>query len=176
MKETLSSYHLYASFFFSSQKKVSFITSSCAIPSIKRSTSIYYIFRHFHLSASHSKKRGVSNFEVVRACTKYARIYVGGEPAVSCRRTRWSLRKHRLRFETSGELPTILEESIEYASIEWKQKWKMSTCNRLNLESLGSWPTLYAQKLPGHGSEPFHGATFGRAQFCKGQSCKVSCG
>ena len=26
----------------------------------------------------------------------------------------------------------------------------MSTCNQLDLESLGSWPTLYAQKLPGH--------------------------
>ena len=26
----------------------------------------------------------------------------------------------------------------------------MPTFNRLDLESLGSWPTLYAQKLPGH--------------------------
>ena len=35
--------------------------------------------------------------------------------------------------------------------LKWiKQKWKMSTCNRLDLESLGSWPTLYVQKLPGH--------------------------
>ena len=50
--------------------------------------------------------------------------------------------------------------------LEWiKQDRKMSTCNRVDLESLGSWPTLYAQKLPGHGSwqtrkrslwNPFH--------------------
>ena len=35
--------------------------------------------------------------------------------------------------------------------LKWiKQNRKMSTCNRLDLESLGSWPTIYAQKLPGH--------------------------
>ena len=31
---------------------------------------------------------------------------------------------------------------------------KMSTCNRLDLESLGSWLTLYAQKLSGHCFQP----------------------
>ena len=57
--------------------------------------------------------------------------------------TSWSL-------ETSEDLPIILEESIEeYISNEWKQNRKMSTCNRLDLESLGSWPTM-PQKLPGH--------------------------
>ena len=35
--------------------------------------------------------------------------------------------------------------------IKWIKKIrKMSTCNQLNLESLGSWPTIYAQKLHGH--------------------------
>ena len=35
--------------------------------------------------------------------------------------------------------------------LKWiKQNQKMSTCNRLKLESLGSWPTIYAQTLPGH--------------------------
>ena len=33
---------------------------------------------------------------------------------------------------------------------EWKQNRKMSTCNWLDLESHGSWPTIKAQKLPGH--------------------------
>ena len=55
-----------------------------------------------------------------------------------------SLRNNRLKLETSGELPIILEESIaEYTPTEWKQNWKiMSTCNWLDLESLGSWPTM----------------------------------
>ena len=61
-----------------------------------------------------------------------------------------SLRNNRLKFKTSEELPIILEESVEYASNEWKQNQKMSTCNRLDLESLGSWPNTYAHKLPGH--------------------------
>jgi hypothetical protein len=39
----------------------------------------------------------------------------------------------------------------EYTSTEWKKNRKMmSTCNWLDLESLGSWPTIYAPKLPGH--------------------------
>ena len=61
---------------------------------------------------------------------------------------RWSLRNNRSKLETSGALPIILEESLQYTSLnEWKQNRKMSTCNRLGSESLGSWPTLYAQKL-----------------------------
>ena len=62
---------------------------------------------------------------------------------------RLSLRNNRLKFETSRTLAIILEESIEYTLNEWKkQNRKMSTFNRLDLESLGSWPTLYALKLP----------------------------
>jgi hypothetical protein len=41
---------------------------------------------------------------------------------------RWSLRNNRLKLETSGGLPVILEEFIEYASNKLKQNWKMSTC------------------------------------------------
>ena len=49
-----------------------------------------------------------------------------------------SLRNNRLKLETLGELPTILEESIEeYTSSEWKQNQEMSTYNQLDLESLG---------------------------------------
>ena len=65
---------------------------------------------------------------------------------------RLGLRNNRLKLETSGELLIILEESIqEYTSNEWKQNQKMmSTCNRLDLESLGSWLTM-PQNLPGNG-------------------------
>ena len=72
---------------------------------------------------------------------------------------RLSLRNNRLKVETSGgELPIILEESVEEytSSNEWKHNWKMmSTCNQLDSESLGPWPTIYAQKLPGHWLPPF---------------------
>jgi hypothetical protein len=37
--------------------------------------------------------------------------------------------------------------------LKWKKAYqKMPTCNWLDLESLGSWPTVYARKLPGHSS------------------------
>ena len=49
-----------------------------------------------------------------------------------------SLRNNQLKWETSGGLPITLEESREYASNELKQHRKMSTCKRLDLESLGS--------------------------------------
>ena len=67
---------------------------------------------------------------------------------------RWSLRNNRLKLETLRELPIILEESTQqYTSNEWKQNRKItSTCNRLDLESRGPWPSLYAQELRGHWS------------------------
>ena len=43
-----------------------------------------------------------------------------------------------MKFETSGELPILLEESIEHTQDALKQNRKMSTCNWLDLESLGS--------------------------------------
>ena len=71
-----------------------------------------------------------------------------GEPAVS-------LQMNQLKFETSGELSIILEESLEEytTSVEWKHNRKMSTCNRLDLKSLGCGPTIYAQKLLEHWCE-----------------------
>ena len=66
---------------------------------------------------------------------------------------RLSSRNNWLKFKISGNLPIILEESIEYTSNEWKQNRKMSTCDCLDLESLASWPTLYAQKLYRHWCE-----------------------
>ena len=61
---------------------------------------------------------------------------------------RLSSRNNRLKFTTSGDLPIILEESIEYTSNEWKKHQNMPTCNRLDLESLESWPTM-PKNFPG---------------------------
>ena len=63
---------------------------------------------------------------------------------------RLSLRNNRLKSETIGGLPIILEESMEYISNEWKQNQKMWTCNRLDSESLRSWPTM-SKNFPGTG-------------------------
>ena len=59
----------------------------------------------------------------------------GEEPAVSCYGwTGWVREITGWSLLLSGELPIVLEESIEYTSNEWNQK--MSTCNRLDLGSL----------------------------------------
>ena len=67
---------------------------------------------------------------------------------------RSGLRNNRLKFiETSGGSPIVLKESmIEYTGryiiFKWKQQnRKMSTCNRLDLDSLGSRLDDYAQNL-----------------------------
>ena len=60
--------------------------------------------------------------------------YDRGEQAVSYR---WSLRNNRLKFKTTGQLPIILEEFIEYTPILMKENRTMSTCNRLDLQILG---------------------------------------
>ena len=52
---------------------------------------------------------------------------------------RLSLRNNQLKLETSGELPIILEKSVTSNMPQMnKANWKMSTCNRLDLELLGS--------------------------------------
>ena len=62
-----------------------------------------------------------------------------------------SLKNNWLKLETLRNLLIILEESIEeYTSNEQSKNRKMSTCNQLDLESHGSRPTIYAQKLPGN--------------------------
>jgi hypothetical protein len=61
------------------------------------------------------------------------------------------MRNNRLKFKTSGELLIILDDSIEYTSNEGKQNRKMPTCNQLDLESLGSRPTM-PKNFPGTAS------------------------
>ena len=60
-----------------------------------------------------------------------------------------SLRNDRLKLKTAGKLPIILEESIEYTSILIKENQRMSTCNRLDLQTLGSQQVM-PKNLPDH--------------------------
>ena len=64
---------------------------------------------------------------------------------------RLSLRNNRLRFKTSGELPITLEELMEYTSNQYrKTEGSMSTCNRLDLQTLGSQPMIVPKNFPDH--------------------------
>ena len=63
--------------------------------------------------------------------------YAQEQPALKMDWLSW--RFSRLKLETSaGELLIDLEESIEWTSNEWK----LLTCDWLDLESLGPWPTM----------------------------------
>ena len=55
---------------------------------------------------------------------------------------RLSLRNNRLQFKTSENLPIILEESTEYASHPSKINREITTCNQLDMETLGIWPMM----------------------------------
>ena len=64
---------------------------------------------------------------------------------------RLRLRNNRLKFKTSGKLPIILEEFIEeYTPNLINENQRMSTCNQLDLQSLGSQPTTLPKNLPDH--------------------------
>ena len=61
-----------------------------------------------------------------------------------------SLKNNWSKLETSGELRIILEESMgEYTSNEESKTGRCPTCNRLDLESRGSWPTM-PKHFPGN--------------------------
>ena len=62
---------------------------------------------------------------------------------------RFSWRSNRLKFKTTENLPIILEEFIEYTPNLIKEKWRMSTCNWLDLQTLGSQPVM-PKILPDH--------------------------
>ena len=64
---------------------------------------------------------------------------------------RLSLRKNRLKFKASREIPIILEESMEHTPIQQRKLKDVNRCNWLDLETLGSWP-IVSRKLPGHWS------------------------
>jgi hypothetical protein len=74
---------------------------------------------------------------------------------------RLCLRNNRLKFDTSGGLP-IIWGIYTRIYLKWRKKnKKMSTCNRLDLESLGSWPTM-PKNFPGTETRVFNLDMFNR--------------
>jgi hypothetical protein len=61
---------------------------------------------------------------------------------------RLSLRNNRVKFTTAGNLPILLEEFIGIYPNLIKANRRLSTCNRLDLQTLGSQPIMYAQTSP----------------------------
>ena len=59
-----------------------------------------------------------------------------------------SLRNDRLKLKTAGKVPIIFKESIEYASNFIKENRRMSTCNRLDLQTLESQPVMPKENYP----------------------------
>ena len=51
-------------------------------------------------------------------------------------------RSNWLKFKTSGKLPIILEESMDYTLINEEKNRKKPTCSRLDMETLGSRPNM----------------------------------
>ena len=85
---------------------------------------------------------------------------------LSLRNNELRLRNNRLKFQASGKLRIILDESIEYISNYQRKTERSQHVTRLNLETLRFWPILpknlpehrsrpidCAQNLPGHGLE-----------------------
>ena len=54
-----------------------------------------------------------------------------------------------MKIKTVGKLPIILDKFIEYIPNLIKENWRMSTCNQLDLQTLGSQPIM-PKNLPGH--------------------------
>ena len=72
-----------------------------------------------------------------------------GRTSSELQMNRLSLRNNRLKFKNSGELPITLEEFIKYSPFFIKENRRMSTCNRLDLQTLGSQPVM-PKNLPDH--------------------------
>ena len=102
---------------------------------------------HLQLTAGSSRTYDMCKLNIVTS-TQHCSGRTGGWLQMN----RLSLRNNRWKFETSGELPIALEESIEYTSNEWKQQtWKISTCNRpVGFRIFTRISTGYALKLPRH--------------------------
>ena len=62
---------------------------------------------------------------------------------------RMSLKYNWLKFKTAGKLLIILEEFKEYIPNLMKENRTMSTCKRLDLQTLGSQPIM-PENLPNH--------------------------
>ena len=64
-----------------------------------------------------------------------------------------SLRNNRLKFKTAEKLSIILEEFVEYTPNLIKENRRMWTCNRSDLQSLGSQPVVMPKNIPYHASQ-----------------------
>ena len=97
------------------------------------------------------KKRALSYYltlvRAVSGLTWYSTMNGENRPLVTDEPVQ--LRNSRLKFKTSGKLPIISEESVEYTSHYQSALRKITTCNRLDLETLGS-RLLMPKNLPGH--------------------------
>ena len=62
---------------------------------------------------------------------------------------RMSLRNNRLKFNTAGNLPIIFRGIYRIYFNLTKKNRRMSTCNRLDLQTLGSQPVM-PKNLPDH--------------------------
>ena len=76
---------------------------------------------------SNKKTRALLHYLLYNRCTDGSRqrgpsSYDRGEPAVSYKMNRLSLRNIRLKSKTAGKLPIILEEFIEYSTQSNKGK------------------------------------------------------
>jgi hypothetical protein len=61
-----------------------------------------------------------------------------------------SLRNNRVKIETGGKSPIVLKEFIEeYTPLTIKENRRMTTCNQLDLQTLGSQLTM-PEHLPHH--------------------------
>ena len=124
-----------------SYKQVYACLSNLSLYSLMRTTSMAWLnFNYFHIFQD--------LLPLPKGCLRLPTT-ARGDPAVSYRWTGWVWGISGWSSRLSGELVIILEESVEYyTSNEWKQKRKMSTCNRLDSESHGSWLTM-PKNFPG---------------------------
>ena len=61
---------------------------------------------------------------------------------------RLSLKNNQLKFKTSRHLPIVLDEMNGMNLKLAKKHWNITTCNRLDLETMGNVLIDYAQKFP----------------------------
>jgi hypothetical protein len=78
--------------------------------------------------------------------------YDRGEPAVSCRWTGWAW---DITGWSAGKLPVILRGIYRIYPHLTKENRRMSTCNRLDLQTLGSQPVM-PKILPDHWTTLHH--------------------
>ena len=90
--------------------------------------------------------------------------WTGRELIVSYRWTDWVFKNDQLKVEISGRLPICFRGICRMNLKSVKKNRKITTCNRLDLETLGFW-LIMPKILPGHWSTAEKSATC--SPFCK---------